>query len=132
MIYLSNFQRTLDTSLLNCEVSLTLTWSENSVLTSQATRDADTNADPAVAETENPTKTAFKIKDTKLYVSVVSLSTKDDDKLLQQLKTGFKRTIKWNKYRCEMSNWAKNNNLNYLINPTFTKYNRLFVLTFQN
>ena len=83
---------------------MTLTWSENSVLTSQATRDADTNADPAVAETENPTKTAFKIKDTKLYVSVVSLSTKDDDKLLQQLKTGFKRTIKWNKYRCEMSN----------------------------
>ena len=104
LIYLSNFLRTLDTSLLNCEVSLTLTWSENSVLTSQATRDADTNADPAVAETENPTKTAFKIKDTKLYVSVVSLSTKDDDKLLQQLKTGFKRTIKWNKYRCEMSN----------------------------
>ena len=83
---------------------MTLTWSENGVLTSQATRDADTNADPAVAETENPTKTAFKIKDTKLYVSVVSLSTKDDDKLLQQLKTGFKRTIKWNKYRCEMSN----------------------------
>ena len=104
LIYLSNFQRTLDMSLLNCEVSLTLTWSENSVLTSQATRDADTNADPAVAETENPTKTAFKIKDTKLYASVVSLSTKDDDKLLQQLKTGFTETIKWNKYRCEMSN----------------------------
>ena len=52
--------------------------------------------------------------------------------LLQQLKTGFKRTIKWNKYRSEMSNQTKNNNLNCLIDPTFTNVNRLFVLTFEN
>ena len=49
-------------------------------------------------------------------------------KLLDQLKTGFKRTIKWNKYRSEMSNQARNNNLNYLIDPTFTNVNGLFVL----
>ena len=49
-------------------------------------------------------------------------------KLLKQLKRGFKRTIKWNKYRSEMSNQARYNNLNYLIDPTFTKVNRLFVL----
>ena len=67
----------------------------------------------------------------KLFVSVVTLSTQDDNKLLGQLKTGFKGTIKWNKYRSEMSNLTKNNNLNYLIDPTFTKVNRLFVLSFK-
>ena len=72
------------------------------------------------------------ITDTKLYVPVVTLSTKDDKKFLQQLKTGFKRTIKWNKYSSEMTNQTKNNNLNYLIDPTFTKVNRLFVLLFEN
>ena len=51
--------------------------------------------------------------------------------LLEQLKTGFKRTITWNKYRSEMSNQAKNNNLNYLIDPRFINVN-LFVLSFEN
>ena len=64
---------------------------------------------------------------------IVALSTENDNKLLEQLKTWFKRTIKWNKYRSEMSNQTKNNNLNYLIDPTFTKFNRLlFVLSFEN
>ena len=67
-----------------------------------------------------------------MYVPVVTLSTQDDNKLLEKLKVGFKRTIKWNKYRSEMSNHTKNNNLNYLIDSTFTKVNRLFVLTFEN
>ena len=66
-----------------------------------------------------------------MYVPVVTLSA-ENDKLLEQLKTGFIRTIKWNKYRSEMSNQAKNNNLNYLIDPTFTNVNRLFVLSFEN
>ena len=55
---------------------------------------------------------------------------KNDIKLLEQLKSGFKRTIKWNKYRSQMTVQPKNNNLNYLIDPTFTN-NRLFVLSFQ-
>ena len=67
-----------------------------------------------------------------MYVSVVILSAENDNKLLEQSKTGFKRTIKWNKYRSEMSNQTKNNNLNYLIDPTFTNVNRLFVLSFKN
>ena len=71
------------------------------------------------------------LKYTKLYVPVVTLSVEDDNKLLEQLKTGFERTIKWNKYRSEISNQTKNNNLNYLIDPTFTNVNRLFVL-FEN
>ena len=68
------------------------------------------------------------LKYTKLYVPVVILSAEDDNKLLEQLKTGFERTIKWNKYRSEISNQTKSNNLNYLIDPTFTNVNRLFVL----
>ena len=118
--------------LINCEINLILTWSENCVLTSKATRDANLNAHPAVAEINNPTNATFKITDTKLYVPVVTLSTENDKKLLEQLRTGFKRTIKWNKYRSEMTNQTKNNNLNYLIDPTFTKVNRLFVLSFEN
>ena len=67
-----------------------------------------------------------------MYVPVVTLSAEDDNNFLEQLKLGFKRTIKWNKYRSEMTNQTKNNNLNYLIDPTFTKVNRLFVLSFEN
>ena len=67
-----------------------------------------------------------------MYVPVVTLSAKNDNKLLEQLKTGFKRTIKWNKYRSEMSNQTEKNILNYFIVPTFTNVNRLFVLTFEN
>ena len=67
----------------------------------------------------------------KLYVPVVTLSAENDNKLLEQLKTGFKRTIKWSNYRSEMSNQTKNNNPDYLIDPTFTNVNRLFVLSFK-
>ena len=130
--YLSNFWVTLDTTLINCEVSLILTWSQKCVLIWKATRDADPDAHPAVAEINNPTNATFKITDTKLYVPVVTLSTEDDDKLLEQLKTGFKRTIRWNKYRIELSNQTKTNNLNYFIDPTFNKISKLFVLPFEN
>ena len=67
-----------------------------------------------------------------MYVLIVTLSTENDKKILEQLRTGFKRTIKWNKYRSEMTNQTKNNNLNYFIDPKFTKVNRLFVLSFEN
>ena len=111
---------------------MTLTWPENCVITSKATREADPDADPAVAAINNLTNAVFKITDCKLYVLVVTLSAENDNKLLQQLKTGFKRTIKWNKYRSEMSNQTKNNNLNYLIDLTFTNVNRFFVLSYKN
>ena len=60
-----------------------------------------------------------------MQVPVVSLSTENDKRLLEQLRTGFKRTIKCNKYRSEMTNQTKNKNLNYLIDPIYTKVNRL-------
>ena len=83
-----------------------------------------------VAAVNNPTNATFKIKDAKLYVPVVTLSTENDNKFLEQLKSGFKRTIKWNKYRSELTTQTKVNN--YLIDPTFNKVNRLFVLPFEN
>ena len=85
-----------------------------------------------VAGINNPTNATFKITDCKLCVPVGSLLAENDNELVEQLKTGFKKTIKWNKYRSEISNQAVNNNLNYLINPTFTNVNRFFVLAFEN
>ena len=73
-----------------------------------------------------------KITGAKLYVPVGTLSTEDDNNFLEQLKLGFKRTIEWNKYRSEVTNQPKTNNLNYLIDPAFNKVNRLFVLSFKN
>ena len=64
-----------------------------------------------------PTGLEFQITGAKWYVPVVTLSTENDKTFLEQLKIGFERTIKWNKYRSEMTNQAKNNNLNYLIDP---------------
>ena len=78
--YLSNFWRTLEMPLINCEVNLILTWSKDCVISS------------ATGETK------FAITETKLYVPVVTLSTQDNAKLLKQLKSGFKRTINWSKY----------------------------------
>ena len=76
--YLSNFWRTLDMPLVNCEINLILTWSETCVLTSKATRDADPDANPAVIAIDNPIKATFEIKDIKLYLLVVTLSTEND------------------------------------------------------
>ena len=106
--HLSNFWRTLDMALINCEINLILTWSEKCALTSKTTRDAV----PAVTGIDNLTNAIFQITDTKLYVPVVTLSTKNGKKLLEQLRTGFNRTIKWNKYWSEMTNQTKNSNLN--------------------
>ena len=77
-----------------------------------------------------PTGLEFQITGTKLYVSVVTLSKGNDKNFLEQLISGFKRTVKWNKYRSQRTIQPQNNNLNYLIDPTFTKLNRLFVLSF--
>ena len=78
-----------------------------------------------------PTGLEFQIKDTKLYVLVVTLSKENDIKDLEELKSGFKKNIKGDKYKSQMTIQNNNNNLNYLIDPTFTNANRLFVLSFE-
>ena len=82
---------------------------------------------------QRPTgETKFKITETKLYVPIVTLSIQDNAKLLQQLKSGFKRTINWNKYESNIKTFAQNRYLNHLINPSFQGVNRHFVLSFEN
>ena len=80
--------------LINCEIELILTWFKNSVLRSKATKEADYGANPVIYGKDNPEKVTFQITDTKLYVPAITLSKENDTKLLEQLKTGFKRTIK--------------------------------------
>ena len=78
-----------------------------------------------------PSGLEFQITDTKLNVAVVTLSKENDKKLLEKLLWGFKRTVKWNKYRSQMTIKPKNNNLNYLIDSTFTKVNRCWRLSYR-
>ena len=115
--YLSNFWRTLEMPLINCEVNLILTWTPTCVLI--ATGVPNQNA-------------TFAITDTKLYVPVVTLSTQENNKFFQQLKSGFKRVINWNKYLSKPELLAQNPNLNHLVEPSFQGVNRLFVLAFEN
>ena len=100
--------------LINYEIIFILIWSENFVMSS-ANRE-----------------TKFKITDTKLYVPVVTLTTQDNVKLLQQLKSGFKRTITWKKYQPKVSPEALNLYLDFLIDPSIQGVNRLFVLSFED
>ena len=124
--YLGNFWRALNIALISCEVSLELKWDKNCIITSLEQRDiGGGNRDNA------PTGATLSITDYKLYVSAVTLSKDDETKLLTNLKSGFKREIIWNKYRSQMITEAINNNLNILIDPTFTNVNRLFVLACQ-
>ena len=87
--------------LINCEINLILTWSSTCVITNS------TGAG------------IFAKTDKKLFVPVVTLSTQDNAKLLQQLKSGFKRTINWNKYKSDPKAYVQNRYLNYLVDPNF-------------
>ena len=120
----------LNIPLINCEVELILNWLKNCMLIRKATRNANYGVDLNVHEINNPENATFQITDTKLYVPVVTLSKENDRKLLEQLKSGLKRTIIWYKYRSQVTAQPQNNNLNYLINSIFTNVNRLFVLSF--
>ena len=128
--YLGNFWRALNIPLISYEVSLELKWNKNCVITSLEERQVD--AGPPVVRDNSPTGATLAINDCKLYIPVVTLSKDDKIKLLTNLKPGFKREIMWNKYRSQMTTEAINNNLNILIDPTFTNVNRLFVLAYQN
>ena len=77
-------------------------------------------------------RTKIVITDAKRYVPVVTLSAQENEKLLHQLKTGFKRTINWNKYQSELTLQTRNRYLNYLIDQSFQGVKRLFVLSFEN
>ena len=100
--------------LINCEFNLELRWTKDCVITNSTGEGK------------------FQTTETNLYVPVVNLWTQDNGKLLQQLKSGFKITINWNKYESSVKIFTQNRYLNYLINPIFQGVNRIFVLSFEN
>ena len=93
----------LEMPLINREINHILTWASTCVIINSI-----------------GTKT-FSVTDTKVYVPVVTLSNQHNAK-----KSGFKRTVNWNKYQSEPKHWHKNNFLNYLIDLSFQGVNRLF------
>ena len=115
--YLSSFWRTLEMHLINCEITLDLNWSEKCVIA--ATNVANQG-------------TTFSITDAQLYVLVVTLSAQNNAKMLEQSKSGFKRTINWKKYQPKVSAEKPNQNLDFLIDPSLQGVNGLFVLSFED
>ena len=115
--YLSNFWRTLEMPLINCEVELILNWSANCVI---------------IYTTVNNQVPTFRITKTNLYVPVFTLSTQDEEKLLPRLKSGLKRKTSLNKYLIKPELLAQNANLNNLIEPSLQGVNILFVLAFEH
>ena len=108
--FLRNFWRTLEIPLSNCEINLIFTLSENCVISSATG------------------KTKFAITDTKLYVPIAILSAQDNAKLLQELKSGLKRTVNWNKNQSKVTMQEPNPYLDYLIDPSFPGVNSFYRL----
>ena len=117
--YLSNFWRTLEIPLINCEIFLFSTWSKKCILVAGIIAD------------QEPT---FTITDTKLHVPVfpVILSTHDNVKLSKQLESGFKITTDWNKYQSKITEQSQNRYLDFLTGLSFQGVYRLFVLSSEN
>ena len=113
--YLSTFWRTPEMPLTNCEINLILTWSSTCVITNST-----------AART-------FVMTGISLYVPAIALSNQDNANLLQLLKSGFKKTINWNKYQSNASLYTNRKPyLDYLIDLSFQGVYRLFVLLFKN
>ena len=114
--YLSNFFRSLEIPLINCKIHFELSWTKHCVMSSIAGA------------------TEFQITSTKLYVPIVTLSTKDNVNLTKQLNEGFKRSVYWNEYKSKIeTKTADNNNVTrFPLDASFQGVNRLFVLAFNN
>ena len=123
--------------LINCKIELDLSWSTNCI-TYEVSRTLEIPANPkANPPTDHvpPSKTTgatFQIKNAKLYVSVLTLSINESIKFSEHFNQGFRRTVSWNKYRSEITTQPKNNNLDYMIDPTVKNIKSLFVLSFKN
>ena len=115
LTYLSDFWRSLDLPLINCEIELNLSWTKDCVL---------------IQHHNNVKGINFMITSTKLYVPIATLPINDNIKFLENIKQGFKKTISWNKYRSEITTQTKKNNLDYLTDQTLMKpqknYSKLF------
>ena len=124
--YLSNFFRSLEMPLTSCEIHPELNCNNNCVMYGADTYDGGDNA--------NNREITFKITSTRLYVPIVTLSTKDNENLAKQLSKGFKRSVYWNecKSKIETKNLDANNVSRFPLDDSFQEVNRLFVLAFSN
>ena len=113
--YLSNFWRSLEMPLINCKIHLELNWSKDCVMSTIA-------------------DTTFKITNTKLYVPIVTLSSKENVKLVKLLEEGFKKPVYWNEYQTKIETKdLDNNNLTRIpLDASFQGVRRLFALPFNN
>ena len=134
---LSDFIFNLNFLMINTEIKLILKWSQNCVLTGRVTRTEIAESDdpaiePRVPPIDKPTDLKLNITDCKLFVPVVTLQEKYENKLYEDLKTGIYMDFEWARYRTLVINQPATNNLNCLVDPTFSNVNRLFVLAFPN
>ena len=123
--------------MINTEIELILKWSRNCVLTLKAIREyRDRVAGPPVLDKvtaiNRPKDLKFNISYCQLFVPVVTLQEKYENKLYEGLKTEIGIDFEWGRYRTQIINQPATNNLNFLINPTFNNVNGLFVLAFPN
>ena len=119
--YLSNFWRYLDPPLINCEIEIDLSWSRNCVIPESPASAA--NAPQVAKPVTQTTGTKIQINSTKLYVTAGISSRHDKNIFLRNIKHGFKTTIYWSKYRSDVTAQPKNNNLDYMIDPTSRNIN---------
>ena len=119
--YLSNFFRSLEMPLINCKINLELNWSQNCVLATHAGDDGG-----------NAAATTFTITEARLYVPIVTLSSKDTSHLSKLLSKGFKRSVFWNKYHVKDTERtvANGDTIRILVDASFQGMHRLFVLPF--
>ena len=104
--------------LINCKVELKLIWTKHCVLSAAGNND-DNNI-------------VFTIKDTKLYVPVVTLSARDNQKLSKLLSKGFERSVYWNENKTKSGNKNATNEYGYFLESNFLGVNRLFILVYTN
>ena len=113
--------------LINYKIRLEFNWKKNNCVM----YGADTYAG---GDNDNAREATFQIITTKLYVPVVTLSSKDNLNLTKQLDEGFKRSVYWNEYKSKIETKAADNNnvTRFPLGASFQGVNRLFVLAFDN
>ena len=107
--------------LINCKIESKLKWTKNCVLATGGNNNDNGNSDIICT-----------VKDTKFYVSVVTLSAKDNQKLSKLLSKGFERPVYWNEYKTKSENKNTTNEYKYFLKLNFVEVNRLFVLVYSN
>ena len=122
--YSSKFWRSLEIPLFNCKVELKLRWAKHCVLSVAGADNANGN--------NNDNNVIFIIKGTKLYVPVVTLSARDNQKLSKLLSKRFERSIYWNEYKAKSDDKNTASEVRFFLELNVFRVNKLFVLVYSN